>query len=74
MGLKYKELSQSKKPKLFIQGNQDTLALYENFEKHYNFYLEPKNYKIIKGADHFYIGFEEEVALEAYEFCKLMTK
>jgi len=74
MGLKFKELSQSEKPKLFIQGNRDTLAHYENFEKHYNFYLEPKNYKIIKGADHFYVGFEEEVAQEAYNFYKSITK
>ena len=74
MGLKYKELSQSKKPKLFIQGNRDTLANYENFEKHYNYYLEPKNYKIIKGADHFYVGFEEEVAQETHKFCKSIIK
>ncbi|MBY8987555.1 MAG: alpha/beta fold hydrolase [Candidatus Lokiarchaeota archaeon] len=70
MGLKYKEFSQSKKQKLFIQGNQDTLAVYENFENHYNFYLEPKQYRIINGADHFYIGYEQEVAEETYEFYK----
>ncbi len=68
MGFKYKELSQSKKPKLFIQGNRDNLAIYENFENHYNFYLEPKQYRIINGADHFYIGFTQEVAKEAYDF------
>jgi len=68
MGLKYKELSQSKKPKLFIQGNRDNLAIYENFENHYNFYLEPKQYRIINGADHFYIGFTQEVAEEAYNY------
>ena len=74
MGLKYKELSQSKKPKLFIQGNRDTLAKYENFETHYNFYLEPKQYRIINGADHFYIGFEQEVAEEAYNFYRSLIK
>ncbi|NVM18949.1 MAG: alpha/beta fold hydrolase [Candidatus Lokiarchaeota archaeon] len=74
MGLEYKELSQSEKHKLFIQGNRDTIALYENFEKHYNYYLEPKNYIIIKGADHFYVGFEEEVAQEVYKFYKMITK
>ncbi len=68
MGFKYKELSQSKKPKLFIQGNRDNLAIYENFENQYNFYLEPKQYRIINGADHFYFGFTQEVAKEAYDF------
>ena len=68
MGLEYKTLSQSEKPKFFIQGNRDTLAIYENFEKHYNFYLEPKKYRIIDGADHFFSGFEQEVAEAAYKF------
>ncbi|MFX1449176.1 MAG: alpha/beta hydrolase [Promethearchaeota archaeon] len=68
MGIEYKKFSQSEKPKLFIQGNRDTIAIYENFEKHYNFYLEPKKYKIIDGADHFYSGFEQEVAKEALKF------
>ena len=74
MGLKYKTLSQSEKSKLFIQGNRDTLAKYENFKDHYDFYLEPKRYKIINGADHFYVGFEQEVAKESYEFYRLLAK
>ncbi len=37
MGSKYKKLSQTKKPKLFIQGDRDTIALYENFEEVENF-------------------------------------
>ena len=68
MGLEYKNLSQSEKSKLFIQGNRDTLAIYENFMSHYNFYLEPKKYRIIDGADHFYSGYEQKVAKEAYDF------
>lgn len=73
MGEEYKKLSQSEKSKLFIQGNRDTLAIYENFKKHYAFYLGPKRYKIIDGADHFYIGFEQEVAKESYEFYQLLV-
>jgi len=68
MGLEYKKLSQCEKPKLFIQGNRDRLAIYENFKTHYDFYLDPKRYKIINEADHFYLGFEQEVAKETYEF------
>ncbi|MFX1347622.1 MAG: alpha/beta hydrolase [Promethearchaeota archaeon] len=68
MGSKYRDLSQSTKPKLFIQGNQDTVAFYERFEENYNFYNDPKRNKIIKGADHFYWSYEEEVANETLRF------
>ena len=68
VGEKYKELSQSNKPKLFIQGTRDTIALYDNFENHYSFYHEPKKKRIIDGADHFYGGHEEKIAQEVLEF------
>jgi alpha/beta superfamily hydrolase len=57
----YKKDSQTIKPKLFIQGNRDNIARFENFNKHFNFFNEPKQYKIIDGADHFYWGFEDEI-------------
>ncbi|MFX0076258.1 MAG: alpha/beta hydrolase [Candidatus Hermodarchaeota archaeon] len=68
MGSNYKKQSQSDKPKLFIQGNQDTVALYETFEENYQFYKDPKIRKIIDGADHFYWGYEEQVADEILRF------
>jgi len=69
MDVKYKELSNTNKEKLFIQGNQDKLALFENFETHYSFYHEPKKKKIIDGADHFYRGgFEGQISTEVLEF------
>ncbi len=68
VGSKYKTQSQSNKPKLFIQGDQDTVARYETFEKNYNFYIKPKIKKIIAGADHFYWGFEEQIANEVLRF------
>lgn len=70
MGLKYKELSQTKKPKLFIQGDRDSVASYQHFDNNYNFYDDPKSKRIIKGADHFYGGFEEAVAEEALNFIR----
>ena len=68
--LQYKELSQSNSPKLFIQGDLDTVAPYENFMKHFSFYSEPKKFKVIEGADHFYQGFEKEVSNEVINFYK----
>ena len=68
MGSYYKTQSQSEKLKLFIQGNQDTVALYETFEENYKFYKYPKIRKIIDGADHFYWGYEEQIADEILRF------
>ncbi|MFX1503186.1 MAG: alpha/beta hydrolase [Promethearchaeota archaeon] len=68
MGSKYKTLSQSDKPKLFIQGNKDTVAIFEKFEEHFNYYMNPKISKIIDGADHFYWGYEEQIANEIMRF------
>ncbi|MFX1366263.1 MAG: alpha/beta hydrolase [Promethearchaeota archaeon] len=68
MGSKYKKLSQSSKPKLFIQGNQDNVAVYGRFQENINYYKDPKTSKIIEGADHFYIGYELQVAEEVLAF------
>jgi alpha/beta superfamily hydrolase len=68
LGSKYKKLSQSNKPKLFIQGNKDTVVIYEKFEEHFNYYMNPKISKIIEGADHFYWGYEEQIANEILRF------
>ena len=70
MGTNYKEMSQTEKPKLFIQGDQDSIARYDNFLSHYNFYKEPKEKIIVKGADHFYWGLEGILADEVTKFIK----
>ena len=64
MGSKYKKLSQSDKPKLFIQGDRDEIANFKNFELHFESYNDPKKYEIISGADHFYWGGYENQAAE----------
>ena len=70
MGSKYKELSQSSKSKLFIQGDKDTVAHYGNFQKNFDYYLDPKKKKIVEGADHFYGNYEEQVADIVLEFLR----
>ncbi|MCK4284832.1 MAG: alpha/beta hydrolase [Candidatus Lokiarchaeota archaeon] len=70
MGSKYKEFSQSSKPKLFIQGDKDTVAHYGNFQENFDYYLDPKKKKIIEGADHFYGNYEEQVANVVLEFLR----
>lgn len=68
MGSKYKELSQTTKPKLFIQGDRDNIAPYGNFMDHYESYEEPKSYEIISGANHFYRGYESQLSSLVLEF------
>lgn len=68
MGSKYKKLSQTDKPKLFIQGNGDNVAYFSKFQEHYNDYNEPKECKIIKGADHFWRGYEKQLSSETLNF------
>ena len=68
MGENYKALSQTNKPKLFIQGDRDNIAVYSKFETHFKSYSDPKTSKIIKGADHFYWGFENLIANEVYNY------
>ncbi|MBD3197044.1 MAG: hypothetical protein GF317_18465 [Candidatus Lokiarchaeota archaeon] len=58
MGEKYKKLSNSHKPKYFIQGTLDNVAKFDRFDYHYDFYDEPKEKFYIEGADHFYRGYE----------------
>ncbi|MFX0041548.1 MAG: alpha/beta hydrolase [Candidatus Hodarchaeota archaeon] len=68
MGINYKELSQSKKPKFFLQGDRDTIALFDKFLDHYKYYIEPKQYEIISGADHFYWGYEDQISEKVFKF------
>lgn len=68
MGSEFKELSQTDKPKLFIQGDRDQIASYKQFDKHMTYYRDPKEIKLVKGADHFYIGREDIVATYVLEF------
>jgi alpha/beta superfamily hydrolase len=68
MGIDYKKKSLSDKQKLFIQGNKDTIAYYDKFIQHYHDYTDPKTYEIINGADHFYWGYEKQVAELVYRF------
>jgi len=68
MNPKYKKMSLTEKPKLFIQGDQDNIAPYDRFLKHYHEYPDPKEKVIIHGADHFYWGYEENIANEVVSF------
>ena len=67
-----KELSQSEKPKFFLQGDRDTIARFDKFLDHYKYYIEPKQYEIISGADHFYWGYEDQIAEKVSKYYNSM--
>ncbi|MFX1275236.1 MAG: alpha/beta hydrolase [Promethearchaeota archaeon] len=67
---KYEDLSQTEKPKLFIQGDRDSFIPLSNFEKHYASYQDPKSFKVIDGADHLYWSYEGLIANEVINFFK----
>ena len=49
---------------------RDNIAYYNNFFKHLESYSEPKSHKIISGADHLFLGYENEIAEEVLLFFK----
>lgn len=66
MGI-YKQKSQTSKSKLFIQGKQDQVAHFDQFQENYEFYSDPKK-SFILDTDHFYGGYEEQVGMEVLKF------
>ncbi|MHA1293423.1 MAG: alpha/beta hydrolase [Promethearchaeota archaeon] len=74
MGEYFKEKAQTDKPKLFIQGDKDFVANFSSFKSHYKFYKEPKQNVIINGADHFFVGYEKEIANLVLKFYQNFTK
>jgi len=63
----YKQKSQTSKPKLFIQGNRDKVAHFDQFQENYESYSDPKK-SFILDTDHFYWGHEEQVAQKILKF------
>lgn len=70
MFINFKDLSQSPKPKLFIQGDRDNIASFNTFSEHYEDMETPKNQKIIENCDHFYLGHENTAAKYVLDFIR----
>lgn len=68
--IKLKNLAQTSKPKLFIQGDMDNIANFRTFLKHFEDMKTPKEYKIVNNADHFFLGFENQVSEYALNFVR----
>ncbi len=65
----WEQLKGYHKPKFLIVGNRDFAApSLERFEEKVRDVVEPKQYQVISGADHFWSGYEEEVAQQVSRF------
>lgn len=56
------------KPKLLVCGNHDFVIPLSQFEQYIKDIPEPKHCQVISGADHFWQGYEEEVAQKVAQF------
>ena len=62
------EVAQCSKPKLFVQGSLDEFGPPEDLERLFSTLAEPKQLRIIPGADHFFEGHLTELAGAVSEF------
>lgn len=63
-------LADWRKPKLFLSGSKDTWVKPESLETVVEAMPEPRELRIIKGANHFFPGFERDVARAVASFFK----
>jgi len=64
----WKQLKEYHRPRLIVIGDADFVIPLEQFEQHIKDMAEPKHYHVISGADHFWRGYEEELAQKVTGF------
>ncbi len=64
----WEQLKSYTKPKFIIAGDADLFIPLERFQQHAKDVSAPSQYQIISGADHFWWGYEEEVAQRVTQF------
>ncbi len=65
----WEQLTEYPKPKLIISGDYDSVIPLKQLQQHIKDIPEPKQCEVISGADHFWQGYEEEVARKVADFC-----
>ena len=55
--------AKSTKPKLFIIGTRDNFTGLETFQRTYADFPEPKDLQVVRGADHFFFGIEDDLCV-----------
>ena len=67
-GSGWEQLKGYHKSKFLIVGDADFVIPLEQFQQHIQDIPEPKQYQVVSGADHFWWGYEEEVAQKITQF------
>jgi hypothetical protein len=65
---KFSEIAQCNKPKLFAQGSLDEFGPTEDLQRLFAALDEPKQLRIVKGADHFFEGHLAELGAAVSDF------
>jgi hypothetical protein len=61
-------LNRCLKPKFFVSGSRDELVPAAQFLQFCQSLAEPKEYELVEGADHFWWGYESELAVKVSDF------
>ena len=64
----WEQLEEYHKSKFLIVGDADFVIPLERFQQHIQNIADPKQYHVVSGADHFWWGYEEEVAQKVTQF------
>ena len=64
----WEQLKRYTKPKFLIVGDADLFISLERFQQYIKDIPAPRQYQVISGADHFWWGYEEEVAQKVTQF------
>lgn len=64
----WEQLKGCNKSKLVVIGDADFVIPLERFQQYIKSIAEPGQYRIVEGADHFWRGYEEELAEEVVRF------
>ena len=62
------QLEAYKNSKIYLIGDSDQMVSVEGFRAQVKKSPHPENYKVIAGADHFWVGYEKELAGHVVEF------
>ena len=64
----WEQIKRYTKPKMLIVGDADSVIPLGRFQQYLADIPEPKQYQVVSGADHFWWGYEEEVAQKVTQF------
>ena len=64
----WKLLRKNRNPLLFITGSEDQMFPLQQYEANLKTVPEPKQFQVVKGADHFWTGHEAEMAVIVRRF------